>query len=57
MFRKDSKEFEKINVGSPYYMPLEVLTSNQYSFQSDIWALGIIYYQMLVGKVPWKAKS
>jgi len=38
-------------------MPLEVLAYNSYSYQSDIWALGVIYYEMLAGKIPWKAKT
>lgn len=43
------------NVGSPLYMAPEVLLRNHYSFKSDIWALGIIYYEMLFGRPPWNA--
>lgn len=32
------------NVGSPYYMSPEALKDTEYSFESDIWALGVIYY-------------
>lgn len=44
------------NVGSPYYMPPETLKYNVYSFKSDIWALGIIAYEMVYGHLPWKDK-
>ena len=37
------------NVGSPRYMSPEAYTSNKYSEKSDIWALGIIFYEMLTG--------
>lgn len=45
------------NVGSPYYMPPESLKSNQYSFLSDVWAIGVIAYQLVYGRVPWKDKD
>lgn len=37
------------NVGSPRYMSPEAFMSNIYSQKSDIWGLGIIYYEMLTG--------
>jgi serine/threonine protein kinase len=45
------------NVGSPLYMPPEALANNLYSFKSDIWALGIIFYELLTAKTPWLASS
>jgi serine/threonine protein kinase len=45
------------NVGSPLYMPPEALLHNRYSYKSDIWALGVIYYEMLFGRVPWNART
>jgi serine/threonine protein kinase len=43
----------KHNVGTPLYMPPEALIKNLYSPQSDIFAVGIILYEMLVGVTPW----
>ena len=53
----DGKKYCSYNVGSPIYMPPEALNENKYSFKSDIWALGVIFYEMLTGKTPWKAKT
>lgn len=53
----DSKKYSSYNVGSPIYMPPEALNDNKYSFKSDIWALGVIFYEMLTGKTPWRAKT
>ena len=53
----DSKKYSSYNVGSPVYMPPEALNENKYSFKSDIWALGVIFYEMLTGKTPWRAKT
>jgi serine/threonine protein kinase len=57
MKTSDSKKYSSYNVGSPIYMPPEALNDNKYSFKSDIWALGVIFYEMLTGKTPWKAKT
>jgi serine/threonine protein kinase len=47
----------KYNVGSPLYMAPESLRKNEYSFKTDIWALGIIFFEMLTGDTPWRAKN
>jgi len=41
--------------GSPLYMAPEVLTQSEHhnAFFSDIWSLGLIFYFMLVGDLPW----
>ena len=38
-------------------MPIEALNDNIYSYKSDIWAIGVIFYEMLTGKTPWRAKT
>lgn len=57
MKQADCKKYSSYNVGSPVYMPPEALNENKYSFKSDIWALGVIYFEMLTGKTPWRAKT
>ena len=47
----------RYNVGSPLYMAPESLRKNDYSFKSDIWALGIIFYEILLNDTPWRAKT
>lgn len=37
------------NVGSPAYMSPEAFTKTLYSEKSDVWALGVILYEMLTG--------
>lgn len=47
----------KSSVGTPLYMPVEVLKGKPYTSKCDIWAIGVIFYEMLHGKTPWDAKT
>lgn len=41
-------------LGSPLYMPPEQLKSSKsVDMRSDIWAIGVILYQLLTGRTPW----
>jgi len=40
--------------GSPLYMAPEVLMNNIYGVKSDLWSVGIILYQLIYGKHPYK---
>ena len=44
-------------VGTPVYTPLQILEGREYSSKCDIWSLGVMFYQMLCGRLPfiWKA--
>ena len=42
-----------MNVGSPIYMAPEIPTKLLYSSASDIYALGIIWYELLHRRAPW----
>ncbi len=45
-------------IGSPMYMAPELFESARHaSFSSDIWAIGIIFYRMLTGRLPFYAES
>lgn len=43
--------------GSPIYMAPEIIKCNKYSIKTDLWSIGIIFYQMIVGKLPYKAST
>ena len=43
--------------GSPLYMAPEIMKEKKYNYKSDLWSIGIIFYQMLMGEVPYKVKN
>jgi serine/threonine-protein kinase PpkA len=43
--------------GTPYYVSPEQIEGNPATAQSDIYALGIIFYEMLTGQRPFEAES
>jgi serine/threonine-protein kinase ULK/ATG1 len=44
-------------VGSPIYMAPQLLERTPYTTKCDIWSIGIIFYEMLFGSPPWKARD
>ena len=49
----NSKEKKNL-LGSLNYLAPEVMISKKYSVQSDIYSLGIIFYELLTGNLPFK---
>lgn len=55
-FAKDGVELASTKLGSPLNMAPEILmaTGNvRYTSKCDIWSIGIVFYTMLFGKIPW----
>ncbi|CAD8100794.1 unnamed protein product [Paramecium sonneborni] len=40
-------------VGTPHYMSPEILKGKSYSFSTDLWSLGICFYELMCGEVPF----
>jgi len=40
-------------VGTPYYMAPEAWEGKPLDVQADIWSLGVVYFEMLTGEVPF----
>merc|ERR1719160_105376 len=49
--------FAKTAIGTPYYLSPEICQEKQYSFPSDMWALGCVLYEMAALKVPFDAQN
>lgn len=53
---KDLGDYTK-GVGSDDYKSPEVLLNLPYGSQNDVWALGIVFYEMLARRHPFKGKD
>ena len=40
-------------IGTPHYMAPEVFEGNGYSFEVDLWSLGIVLYEYICFKLPF----
>jgi serine/threonine protein kinase len=44
-------------VGTPLYMSPQILSHMKYTAKSDLWSVGLIFYQLLHGHTPWTADN
>ena len=44
-------------VGTPHYMAPEIVKGKGYSFQVDLWSLGVVMYELMCGGLPFAENS
>ena len=52
IFSEGNKETNR-RLGTPSYVSPEIINGEKYSYECDIWAMGILMYFLLSGKVPF----
>jgi non-specific serine/threonine protein kinase len=57
-----ARHFETENLmntvcGSPLYMSPELFINRMYDYRTDYWSMGIIFYQIIVGTLPYNARN
>lgn len=43
-------------IGTPYNMPPEVCEGKTYNFKADVWATGVILYELITFKKPFDSE-
>jgi len=56
-FLKKSQVVQTAAMGSPYYMSPEQIQSKELTFHSDMYSLGVVLYELLVGRRPFLADN
>ena len=54
---KITGEKAKTLVGTPYYLAPEIINNQPYDSKIDIWALGVLLYELMTFKMPFNATS
>lgn len=52
-----SKSAAMTTVGTPYYLCPEIINGQTYRYQSDIWSLGILLYELTTLNYPFKGQN
>ena len=50
-------EKAKTFVGTAYYLPPEIIDEKKYSYEADIWSLGVSFYQLMTFKMPFDGEN
>jgi serine/threonine protein kinase len=57
VLRRDLSTLTLTPEGSPAYMAPEVWKGNDRCFQADLWAVGVVFYEMLAGDRPFNGRT
>jgi len=57
LVENDQAAFDTPGEGSPTYLAPEQITQGPLNIRSDIYALGIVFYEMITGDVPFKGDT
>ena len=50
---KTGQDVTSTKLGSNLTMAPEVMRQEPYGFEADIWSIGVVFYQLLLGKFPF----
>ena len=53
----ENNSFLQTIVGTPAYMAPQILNEERYTYKCDIWSLGVMTYEMVIGQIPWDFKN
>jgi len=54
--QRDTKQANTL-LGTPLYMAPQILNDERYSTKCDLWSTGVLFYELLFGKLPWTGHS
>lgn len=54
---QSTASFSRTQIGTPFYLSPELVLAKPYSFASDIWAMGVVLYEMMTLTFPFQGKE
>ena len=54
---KSKSDLTSTVLGSPIYMAPEIMKGEKYGMKSDIWSLGVVFFEILLGICPFEGTS
>ena len=54
---KNTMDLGRTLVGTPFYLSPELCDRQPYDKKSDVWSLGVVLYEMVTGKPPFRATN
>lgn len=56
-FAKMGQDFATTHCGSPAYMAPEIFEKKKYTNRTDLWSVGVTFYELLFGVMPFTGSS
>ena len=56
-YLKNASETHIADIGSPYYMSPEMINGEELGYHSDMFAMGVVLYELFTGRRPFTADS
>lgn len=50
---KNTFDMTETTAGTPYYLSPEICNNEEYSFNSDIWSIGVLLYELSAREYPF----
>lgn len=54
---KNTNDFARTSLGTPYFLSPEICSGKSYNFKSDIWMLGCVLYEMATLQKPFDGEN
>lgn len=50
---RNAQDKARDDVGTPFYLSPEIIEGKPYRYETDVWSLGIVLYEMTALKYPF----
>ncbi|KAJ3127096.1 hypothetical protein HK098_006793 [Nowakowskiella sp. JEL0407] len=55
--KRNEEQFTDTVIGTPFYMPPEIIEGERYSYSADVWSLGCVIFELTTLKHPFRGQT